>query len=293
MRSGSRPEHPRPRVLVTAVLLALVAIGLAGCASEERYDAEIRSDDAFDPQAAADAAASQGPPPGEGRGGLAGVVVDEAIRPIAGASVRLPTMDAAETTRRDGTFRFDGLPPGPYLLHADAPGHDGAQALVEVEAGEVTRVRILLIAQASNEPYQVTQAFEGFAEVTDAGWAGFLLYGYALVCSACQFDLELQRDGLHTVVTEAVMAPGPSDSGFEVYMTGRGDSTDRQQYALGGNPFRFELLNETLGGTERFDLAISPWSFPAPETEKRFQVFVTAFYHAPPPPDWSILQEGT
>src|SRR5688572_410097 len=55
----------------------------------------------------------------ETTGVLLGVVVDETIRPIAGASVVLqggPAGDKKATTDQEGRFAFDDLEPGTYFL---------------------------------------------------------------------------------------------------------------------------------------------------------------------------------
>src|SRR5687767_10257567 len=53
-------------------------------------------------------------------GVIRGIVVDEAIRPVAGAEVGTTLPDGAgarnTTSADDGAFGFDGLPPGTYFL---------------------------------------------------------------------------------------------------------------------------------------------------------------------------------
>src|ERR1041385_7398226 len=105
-------------VALALACLSFLAV-LAGCSGSPRAPAEILVQS--DPQSGTDEVhsgngtvpAATAPPP-KTRGHIAGVVVDEAIRPIAGAKVRLPGMDLARTTDRDGAFGFVDLLAGPY-----------------------------------------------------------------------------------------------------------------------------------------------------------------------------------
>src|ERR1041385_3723032 len=105
-------------VALAAAVLVLAAV-LAGCSGSPSAPAEVLVQS--QPQPGAEevhssngtAAAALAPPP-KTRGHIAGVVVDDAIRPIAGAKVKLPGMDLAPTTDRDGAFGFVDLLPGPY-----------------------------------------------------------------------------------------------------------------------------------------------------------------------------------
>lgn len=98
-----------------------------------------------------------------------GVVVDDAIRPVAGAVVSLAGDQAGEaTTGDDGAFGFDGLQPGTYILRAHKLGFLDAQASAEVVAGEADppAVKIQLLADVASLPYNQVQVHEGFIECT-------------------------------------------------------------------------------------------------------------------------------
>jgi RNA polymerase sigma-70 factor (ECF subfamily) len=85
-----------------------------------------------------------GPPP---EGELTGRVIDPERRPVAGATVAgrrqgmtaSPDADAelpVMVTAADGSFRYTGLSPGRYNLHARAPGLAvGGQLSIEIEPG--------------------------------------------------------------------------------------------------------------------------------------------------------------
>ena len=53
--------------------------------------------------------------------------------PVADARVTILELKRRTTTAADGTFRFDGIPPGTYLLEADSPRF--GKAIQRVAAG--------------------------------------------------------------------------------------------------------------------------------------------------------------
>lgn len=220
------------------------------------------------------------------RGHIAGVVVDEAIRPIAGARVRLPGLDLVRTSDRDGSFGFVDLHPGPYFITVEAGGYFPAEAVLHVSEEEFTRAKVILTAVPPPEPYRVAQAFDGFADVTETD---FFAFGFA--CSSCDFDFYLDRPGLHTVVIEATSDNAASGDGFQHSLYGL-NGTRRQGLSYGSStsPMRLEMRAADLGTGDRFDLQVYPTSFPAPQTSKRFEVFVTAFYNEGPPTGWSLVR---
>lgn len=266
--------------------LLLLAFVLAGCSEgppssaeivvESKPPEEVRSDEAT---------AAVFTPAAKTRGHIAGVVVDEAIRPIEGARVRLPGMDLERPTDRDGSFGFVDLHPGPYFVTVEAEGYRAAEAVLEVREEEFTRAKVILTAIPPPDPYKVTQSFEGFAEVTDTG-----LFVTGLACDRCDFDLYIDRPGLQTVVLEAVMDGATEGSSFE-YDLGTYECCDSYAYGSSSNPLVAIVKAEDLGnGTDdRFRVGMYPMSFPAPEASKRFEVFVTAFYNEAAPTGWSFV----
>jgi hypothetical protein len=100
---------------------------------------------------------------------IRGVVVDDAIRPVAGAKVALQGELAREAVSTDlGTFGFEGLPAGTYFLNVGKPGYFDAQQSAEVVAGvaEPPVVKVQLAVDAANLPYVETYVYEGFVECT-------------------------------------------------------------------------------------------------------------------------------
>lgn len=100
-------------------------------------------------------------------GVIRGIVVDDAIRPVADAKVRLTGSAARETTSTAaGTFGFDDLAPGTYFLEVAKPGFFEAQQSADVVAGvaEPPIVKVLLQVDAANLPYFEAYVFSGFIE---------------------------------------------------------------------------------------------------------------------------------
>lgn len=142
--------------LFAVAVLALVF--LAGCSGNGGGGQSVA--DSFEDEGAPEVQVT------ETTGGIRGVVVDEAIRPIAGAVIELVGGDAptkAETTE-GGLFAFSGLKAGVYLLKAGHPLYDTQQVSAEVEAGvkEPAPVKILLTRQIFEKPYMQTLKFDGF-----------------------------------------------------------------------------------------------------------------------------------
>src|SRR5688572_666453 len=86
---------------------------------------------------------------------LRGVVVDAAIRPLAGVRITVPQPDGTErnaTTPEDGGFAFDGLAPGAYVVHARRLGYLDASVSTNVTAGvaEPEAVRLQMLDDVLN-----------------------------------------------------------------------------------------------------------------------------------------------
>jgi hypothetical protein len=100
---------------------------------------------------------------------LHGVVVDEAIRPLAGVNVTVPLSDGTSlnaTTAADGVFAFDDLRPGGYLVQARKLGFLDSAVATNVTAGDAdpAGVRLLLLADVLNAPFIEAFQFSGFMQ---------------------------------------------------------------------------------------------------------------------------------
>jgi hypothetical protein len=139
---------------VFAVGLLVVMVTLAGCAgggskSEAPDDVVIVK-----------------PPAGKGKGVIVGLVLSEAVAPIAGATVTATPGDLTTTTNENGEFGFGDLEPGTYFLKATKPGHMPAQQSFDVVAdlAQPPVVKLLLVYDAETAPRILELSFRGFLE---------------------------------------------------------------------------------------------------------------------------------
>jgi hypothetical protein len=129
-----------------AVVVVLVGALLAGCAVGPSKEG---------PEATAGSAA--------GLGQLAGVVVDEAVRPVAGATLTLG--ETSTISAADGTFRIEGVAPGTYVLQAAKHGFSTVSTEVYVPEGEaMDLVKLVLVQDASTFAYYEAYVLDGFIQ---------------------------------------------------------------------------------------------------------------------------------
>jgi iron complex outermembrane receptor protein len=95
-------------------------------------------------------------------GDLTARVLDPQLASISGARIQLTRGDASWTTSvvasGDGTYRFEALPPGSYLLSASAPGFSARVLPVRIDNGGPAEIEIRLELAAVSESVVVTGA---------------------------------------------------------------------------------------------------------------------------------------
>jgi hypothetical protein len=151
-RKGFALPDLLPSVAGQTLLAALlVAAALAGCASKAPGAPGAAAVSALGVQATATT------------GVVRGLVVDEAIRPIAGATVRETPGNHTAKTNAAGAFGFSGLAPGIHFLTASKTGYASVQQSTDVAAGvsDPLPVRIQLSALPSSKPYHDLVKFRG------------------------------------------------------------------------------------------------------------------------------------
>ncbi|MEA3135906.1 MAG: hypothetical protein QOC71_187 [Thermoplasmata archaeon] len=138
------------------IALALVTALLAGCTSKgaDNGDEPVADFNDLGLQATAST------------GIIRGIVVDDAIRPIAGANVLLTPGDKTTLSTDAGTFGFDALEPGTYFLRVEKAGYNATQTSTDVVAGvaEPAIVKVLLAVNPATRPYVEVYQFEGYLE---------------------------------------------------------------------------------------------------------------------------------
>lgn len=172
-----------------ALLGCLLAAGIlsAGCSGPEAGSAH-----------AGDGAA-------EATGLLHGVVVDEALRPLAGVAVEASYAGGpplAATTGDDGTFRFGAVAPGSYVVTASQERRLTATTLAQVVAGEEDPRAVQLVLELLRDevPFATAIAYDVFV-----GCA----FSYGNLCSApAQGGFDVLGDRSAHLFYDEVVAQG-------------------------------------------------------------------------------------
>lgn len=244
------------------VALALLCAALAGCSDDKAKDPIADADfDDLDLEATPDT------------GIVRGVVVDAAIVPVAGATVKL--LDQEATTDEAGVFGFDLVAPGDHFLRVEKPGYLPAQQGVQVVANvaEPPIVKVLLEVDPVSAPYVELYQFDGFIECSVSA----VLAGVAL-CNAAgsendvfieEYDLGRVPDFVQAEMvwssTQAVSdemnlllsAPGESTL-LDNYAEAEGESpqvakanrTTLEHYGVGaGTTLMIRVFNAPVEGT--------------------------------------------
>lgn len=223
-------------------------------------------------------------------GAISGVVVDESIRPIGGALVRLVTLAVNVTTDSEGLFAFTDLAPGFYAMIAEAPLHQPAQVTADVVAGETVKVKVQLAADTSPQPYKVTYKHDGFMQV----WAGIAQFEVENLgeSGACDCRIYFQPEpNVATFVYEAVWEEaGPDPAGLseyywilsepegEMYEAGYCFSPCHVRLNADSNDYSGKEVMARLDGPDAWVVA-----------QQSFTLFVTLWYNAEAPDDWSFV----
>jgi hypothetical protein len=292
------------------VLCAMVLTSLAGCSGKGPKPAETDFSDLD-----LDATSTTGI--------VRGVVVDDAIRPIAGVHLSMPVDGKAHMTNTsaEGLFGYDDLQPGTYFIQASKLGYRPAQASVDVVAGvkEPPVVRIQLVADASfKAPYYEQYTFEGFIECsTGAAAAGG--YVYFSACSASPEAFPNDKFATSYVLTgypELVQSEMTWDSTQAAsrslahnFYYADPDETDgyKDLTAEGESPLVNTMDNETAKeyiegldykAGQNLTLAMRVFTRatdgtgPALTVEQKFTVYTTIFYGYLPPTGWTLMDSG-
>lgn len=246
---------------------------------------------------------------------LRGVVVDQAIRPIAGALVQLapgaPDEKSTKTTDL-GAFAFDGLPAGTYFVHVQKGGYAPAQQSADVVAGvsDPPAMKVQLLPDASyTPPYVETYVFDGFIECSFGGAADSGDYGVENACSESvgpltpfsnsqtfvQYNLSKAPTWVQSeAVWESTQAASKSlDLNFAIADASELDGW-KDLSVDGPSPLLNTMDNGTAATYDGKDnvltLRVFPWTdaYPGPivALEQKFTVYTHVFYGFQPPADW-------
>lgn len=189
-------RQPEPALMRRVVAFLVVSTVLAGCASEAP---EPQSDDSLGGDVQVEVS--------DTTGAIRGVVVDDAVRPLAGVHVRLLQASRHANTTDDGTFSFSNLEPGTYFLEASRFGYSSVQQSTQVVAGDDQPpiVRVQLIRDPDQRAYVNAQSTTGFILCSTS---------LVLLCAAPDLVNELIVCGVFNVCLGPLT---PDRSGFYLY----------------------------------------------------------------------------
>lgn len=261
-----------------AILATLSASFLAGCSGEGPEappPSPLQSIDVEPAQA--------------DKGAVAGVVVDEAIRPIVGANVSMAGEVVAQTDE-DGVFVLDALEPGLAIFAVSASGFLPIQTSAEVVAGATAQVRVQMPRDVRPQPYQVTYALDGFMQAS-TGYAQTYVEDAAPnpLCN-CRLAFTPEPNAT-TLVYEAYWEhtlPDPTGLAeyyWIVYQT-EGDGGG-EGYCL--SPCIQQLsFSGFAPGVETIARLDSP---DTPVFQQSFKLFVTVWYNEEAPDGWTLASQ--
>ncbi len=278
---------------VLTVLLLLLGVALAGCSdapAEQTNDVTLGDGSTVDLDKAAKAE--------NGKGAIAGVVVDESIAPIAGAVVEIAQLALTIETGEDGSFGASDLEPGLYTLSVSAVDYLPIQTTVDVSPDNVGKVRVVLPLDPTPKPYHNTLKFEWYDSagqpLVDFAWDLFRPGGVPAMCDQCEWTFS--SDGpVESFIIEATwedsVPPAHKASEFYWTMEPTADTSDYESDYF-ENPGRAEILgNRWRDHTEFFLMLAYEEEWVA--VQQSAEVFITMFYEAPAPEGWSIVAGDT
>jgi hypothetical protein len=300
--------------LVLALCAALV---LAGCSDSEPAPKPPKATD----PGLVDASSTTG--------GVRGVVVDQAIRPLKGVLVEVMDTNRTATTDETGIFVVSGLKPGPHLLRVSHIFFDTMQVAVDVQANvrDPEVVRIQLSLKTSDRPYFNTVHYKGYitcslgadlfaSEECGEGVGvpcGVPVYGCQRLLhndnNKVQYDFYVDGPNVKTIIVEQVWKPNADATG-ELYTVLATNWTcdpicggDKElAESSGPSPLYVRADEDVLKGikiegTTRFSTFTWPnWGGGDCQTpcanaavNQDFDLFVTVFYAIPAPEGWSFV----
>jgi hypothetical protein len=275
------------RVVYLAVLV--LAPGLAGCSEE--------------PGDRASASALEVPDvdvdPSSQLGAIAGVVVDEAIRPIEGATVRIKGLEGNRTTGADGSFSVTDLAPGVYFVSITAARFLPTQTSTDVRAGEVADVRFLLQADPAPQPFHTTIKHDGFIDtsVPLASYVVDILLVDVANMTLCDCVWRFDSGNATTIVFEMAWESTsdpptePADLYYQMYEEDKQGITIQSEYVT--SPYVVHLDREALWGNWTYFRVHFGGSSNWANLNQPFTAYATFFYNGEAPEGWSLVAGDT
>ncbi len=301
----------------TPVIAMLLVASLAGCAGApepiadcmEHCGPTVEPDDVQDD-----------------KGVIRGVIIDEAITPIEGATATLVGHDQAVVTGADGTFLFLDLEPGSYFVEVTKPGYAKVQTSTQVEAGvakpDVLRVMVQRIP--GSEPFSVFSAFDGYIGCAFVMWIVF-----PNMCSSLgdpdrneviDFGTDVMPEVLQAEIVWTQTQETGRDLGIIAYVAAPdGGESQRVGNVWGPSPLVCTVTREAVcdngDGTGGGGAGLNETGFPGgfratvfpgcyqgciPGTavgpgvvlQQKYSLYASGFFNHAPPEGWTLQADG-
>lgn len=260
----------------------MLGILLAGCAGKGSGAGQVRLGDGS--HLSLDLPSSEEPKPDDIRGAVSGVVVDEAIFPIANASITVRERDWNATTDAQGRFSLLNEPPGLYTVVVRREGYADGLGTINIHSGEVTKAILQVHRLPFIQPYHTTTEIQVLHEESNR-WTTNDEPTYVI-----PFD---RRPA--TLIVEGVWEPLTVLPGFQPLLYTVEPESDHSKADQNGgpNPLRLEYHPDFLPKNEyAVRVQVLPQEFALP-AESRGRIFVTIFYQEAAPDGWSIAGGST
>lgn len=242
-------------------------------------------------------------------GQVKGIVTSLALEPLSGANVTLLSLNRTALTGADGGYLFKDLPNGRALVHASNAGYFSKTQSATIRNGTIVTLDFRLEPVPLVEPYHESVEFAGLvacdAVVQDGTSETAHHCGAADPNDKRVFETDIKA-GAETLVVEIRWEAGtPAARHLRaiVETVGFGAADAVLANTTGPSVLRLEVPPSSLakyypgGGPVR--IVVGPGVSLADEestinaglaAQQQFTVFLTAFYHAPAPTSWSVLE---
>lgn len=283
--------------------MSLLSLLLAGCSGggSPKSDAPLVDDEEFK---GLEATAQTGI--------IRGVVVDEAVRPVAGALITLSGPNPREATSAEsGAFGFDNLAPGTYFLQVSKLGYQPIQVSADVVAGvaEPAITKVQLATNPDERPYWIPYEFEGFIACSARYFVeGRNFCGPINEQDQTLFDIELER--VPTFAQGELVWDSTQQLGDELSFNWRRDDTSSDYIDIEGPSPLILAANQTLfeenevgaGQPLRTIVFTAHNSATEPpagglwgvgvQVNQAFNLYIHVFYNMLPPEGWTFGNDG-
>src|SRR5688500_7044655 len=193
---------------------ALSCIALAGCSGDPGpVEVEVTGQVVT---------VSEAPKPTHGI--VSGIVGDDALYPLANATVWVLGLGLSAQTDANGRFAVVNVPAGIYILEGSKKDHATVQTTADVQPGETARAVLLLARLPSTDPYHVTFRQEAFVEFDAAGlaWSSNTTLSFSRDPSrAVTLVVESAWDGVIQTAEEQPLAYEVQEVGLRSIAAGR------------------------------------------------------------------------